>query len=337
MKAEIKPRIRLHNRPPLEKLIPLPTPFVINVDPADVCNFQCRFCPTGDRELMRKTKGRMHGLLSFDLFVKIVDDILEFESPLKVLRLYKDGEPLLNPRFPDMVAYAKQKGCAEVIDTTTNAALLSPELSLRLIEAGLDRINISLYGVRDDQYQDFSRAKINFQRIVDNVAYFYEHSRGKCVVHVKINGDVISTDDQNRFLDLFGDIADEVFIEHVMACWPEFDLDSRDIHPNPNVGIYGQAIEEVVVCPYIFYSFSINSSGVASACFLDWERKLIIGDVRKESVKEIWKGSRLLVHQQMMLKGGRRQHPICGNCDQLKRGMPDNIDPFAKDLLSKIR
>ncbi|MEA1909450.1 MAG: radical SAM/SPASM domain-containing protein [Patescibacteria group bacterium] len=336
MKAKFLPRIRLEDRPRLEKLIPLPTPFIINVDPADVCNFQCKFCPTGDRELMRKTKGRMHGLLGFDLFIKIVDDILEFENPLKVLRLYKDGEPLLNPKFSDMVAYAKQKGCAGVVDTTTNAALLSPELSLQLIEAGLDRINISLYGVRDDQYRDFTQTKISFQQIVDNVAYFYEHSRGKCVVHVKINGDVISADDQNRFLDLFGDIADEVFIEHVMACWPEFDLDSRDIHTNPNVGIYGQAIEEVLVCPYIFYSFSINSSGIASACFLDWERRLVIGDVRQESVQQIWQGNLLSEHQRMMLQGTRKQHPICGKCDQLRRGMPDNIDPFMRGLLQKI-
>jgi hypothetical protein len=37
MKAQIKPRIDLENRTRLEEVIPLRTPFVIFVDPADTC------------------------------------------------------------------------------------------------------------------------------------------------------------------------------------------------------------------------------------------------------------------------------------------------------------
>ena len=79
-----------------------------------------------------------------DGYKKIIDDICKFEKPIKVLRLYKDGEPLLNPHFADMIRYAKEKKCAERIDTTTNASLLNPKISLEIIEAGLDRINISI-------------------------------------------------------------------------------------------------------------------------------------------------------------------------------------------------
>jgi len=336
MRARIKPRIRLENRPKLEKLIPLSTPLIINVDPADICNFQCVFCPTGDRELMRKTPGRFHGLMDFDLFKKIIDDILEFEHPLKVLRLYKDGEPLLHPRFPDMVSYAKESGCAEVIDTTTNASRLSPKLNMRIIEAGLDRINISLYGINEAQYRNFSKAKVDFQKIVANIHHFYEHSRGKCVVHVKINGDIIPEKDREQFFVLFGDIADEVYVEHIMSCWPNFELESKGVHANLEAGIYGQPIKEVAVCPYIFYSFSINSNGTASACFLDWAQKLIIGNARDESMKNIWHGTQLLAHQRMMLLRQRKQHPVCGDCDQLRRGLPDDIDRYASELLKRL-
>ena len=60
------------------------------------------------------------------------------------------------------------------------------------------------------------------------------------------------------------------------------------IEVNDEFGIYGQKINEVQVCPYAFYSFSINSDGTASACFLDWSRKLIIGDTKVESIWNIW-------------------------------------------------
>src|SRR3989344_2765434 len=102
MKAKIKPRIDLENRTKLETVIPIDVPFIINIDPADVCNFQCKFCPTADRELMKATPGRNFGLMYFNLYKKIVDDICEFGEPIKVLRLYKDGEPLLHPKFVEM-------------------------------------------------------------------------------------------------------------------------------------------------------------------------------------------------------------------------------------------
>ena len=79
--AKIKPRIDLVNRTKLETVIPLRTPFIINIDPSDRCNFQCKFCPTGDRELMKKTAGRNYGSLDFDLYKKIFEilkDIFSF-------------------------------------------------------------------------------------------------------------------------------------------------------------------------------------------------------------------------------------------------------------------
>jgi len=112
MKAKISPRINLQGRTKLEEIIPLTTPFVIFVDPADCCNFYCKFCPTGDRNLMKRVS-RPFKVMDYLLYKKIIDDICEFDKPIKVLRLYKDGEPLLNPMFAEMIKYAKDKKCAE--------------------------------------------------------------------------------------------------------------------------------------------------------------------------------------------------------------------------------
>jgi MoaA/NifB/PqqE/SkfB family radical SAM enzyme len=330
MKAQIKPRIDLLNRTKLETVIPLSVPFIINVDPADICNFQCKFCPTGDRTLMAKTSGRNHGTMDFELYKKIIDDICEFDKPIKVLRLYKDGEPLLNPRLGEMIKYAKEKRCAERIDTTTNAVLLNPKRNAELIAAGLDRINISIEGVNARQYWEFSKYKVDFEKLVENIRHFYEN-RKQCEIIVKINGDILSEDDKQKFYQIFGDIADGVYIEHIMACWPEFNL--RDVEVNREYGIYGQKIKEVMGCPYVFYSFSINSDGSASICFLDWSRKLIIGDAKTQKVKDIWNGEELREYQKMFLMKKRKAHPVCGNCGQMSHGLPDDIDAYAEELL----
>ena len=333
LKAAIKPRIDLQNRTRLEDVIPLRTPFIINIDPSDRCNFQCKFCPTGDRELMKRTEGRNFGLMDFDLYKKIIDDICEFEDKVKVIRLYKDGEPLLNPHFPDMVRYAKQSGCCQRVDTTTNASLLTPQLSDKIIDAGLDKINISIEGVNAAQYEDFSRYKLDYNKLVENIRYFYEHKTNTEML-VKINGDILTEDEKQLFLDTFGDITDGIFIESIMDCWPTFELEKVKV--NEERGIYGNEIKEVNVCPYVFYSFAINSNGTASLCFLDWHRKLVIGDVHNESVKSLWEGEKLRNYQKLFLEGGRKSHCICGDCGQLRQGAPDNIDMFAKELLKRF-
>jgi radical SAM protein with 4Fe4S-binding SPASM domain len=332
MKAKIKPRIDLENRTKLETVIPLSVPFVIFVDPSDVCNFRCKFCPTSDTDLMRRV-GRSLKVMDFELYKKIIDDICEFEKPIKVLRLYKDGEPLLNPRFAEMVRYAKDKKCAEKIDTTINASLLNPKKNLEIIKAGLDRINISIEGINAQQYLDFSNYKIDFDKLVANIRHLYDN-RKKCEIIIKIPGDTLSEEDKNKFYEIFGDMADSVYIEHIMSCWPEFEL--KGVEVNQKLGLYGQAIKEIQVCPYVFYSFSINSDGSVSACFLDWSRKLIVGDVKKESVKDIWNGTKLLNYQKMFLEKKRKTHPFCGECGQMSHGLPDDIDEYAEKLLKKI-
>tara|TARA_R110002072_G_scaffold132740_1_gene272949 strand:+ start:1398 stop:2405 length:1008 start_codon:yes stop_codon:yes gene_type:complete len=334
VEAKIQPRIDIENRTKLETVIPLNVPFIINVDPSDACNFQCKFCPTGDRELMKNTAGRNFGVMDFDVYKKIIDDICEFERPIKVLRLYKDGEPLVNQNFSKMVKYAVDSGCCERVDTTTNASLLTPELSDQIIEAGLTRINISIEGMTQKQYIDFAKHKVDFENLVSNIRYFYEN-RKQCEMIVKINGDFLSKEDEENFYKTFGDIADGVFVEHVMECWPEFALNGGLI-ANSEFGIYKQQIKEVQACPYVFYSFAINSDGRVSSCFLDWSRKLIVGDTRTESVKDIWYGTRLKTLQKLMLNKKRKSHPVCGNCGQMTHGQPDDIDAHADNLIAKV-
>lgn len=334
MKASIKPRINLDGRTRLEEVIPLSTPMVLFVDPASTCNFKCKFCPTGDPALIKET-GRWQGRIDFDLFKKVIDDLKDFDQPLKVLRMYKEGEPLLHTRFADMVHYAKQSGVVKYIDTTTNGFLLTPERMKPILDAGLDRVNISVDGMSDEQFLDFTQTKVNFEKFVENIQAFYE-MKGDCEICIKIAGDFLSEEDKARFFETFGDYCDRISMEHVAPCWPEFDVEDR-LGITITEGIYNQAIGEVDTCPYIFYSMAVNSDGSVSLCFLDWARRLLIGDTRTQSLKEIWNGELLYGHQIEHLKGNRKNNPVCGNCGQLSHCLPDNIDPYAATLLEKVQ
>ena len=334
MKAKYQPRMDLENRTDLSTVIPLSSPYVVFVDPSDACNFKCSFCPTSDYGLM-KSVNRPLRVMKYELFKKICDDLLDFSPKVRVLRLYKDGEPTLNKKLPDMIDYAKTKNVSERIDTTTNASLLTEKLGKSIVEAGLDRINISIEGVSNDQYLKFSDVKLEFEKIVENVRLFYENKK-QCEMLVKINGDTLSKDDIEKFFQTFGDITDKIHVEHIMSCWPNFEFESEHVAVNKEKGIYGQEIKEVDACAYAFYSFAINSDGKVSLCFLDWSKKLIVGDVANEKILDIWNGKKMKNYQKMFLRGDRKKHPICRDCGQMSHGNPDNIDAHKDKLLAKF-
>lgn len=278
--------------------------------------------------------------MDFSLYRKVIDSLSEFDKPLEKLKLYCDGEPLLHPDFAEMVGYAKKSGFVKKITTTTNASRLGPDLNLRMVAAGLDQVNISIYGMDSRQYGDFAKAKVDFEALVANIRHLYENRR-QCEVKVKINGDVISPEDEEKFYQTFEPIADGVNVEHVMACWvqtPEWNLGAKGLTPNEFVGLHGQPLQDTLVCPYVLYSLTVHPDGTVSTCFLDWERKLIVGDVRQGSLKQIWEGARMREHQLLMLRGERKGHPVCGQCGQMTHGVvpQDNVDSHRKQLLAKF-
>jgi len=317
-------RIQLENRIPLEPNLPLSTPWVVFVDPAMSCNQQCKFC--------YHSSNNIKGIMQWDLYKKIISDIHLFESQIKTLRLYAFGEPLLNPKFSDMVKYAKDEQVAENIDTTTNGSLFNPKLNLSIIEAGIDRINISVIGINAEQYKSFSNYFIKFEKYVDNIAHLY-HNRKQCTIFIKINGDVISKEDQQKFLEIFTPISDGIGIEHTMKCWYDFDM--KDIPTNKEVGVYGQPISHVEICSYVFYTYCCHYDGKVSACFLDWNKKLLIGDVNKQSLVDIWNSDRMNNLRKLMLRMLRSFHPICKSCQQLISGQPVDLDAYTDSLLER--
>jgi radical SAM protein with 4Fe4S-binding SPASM domain len=333
MKAQLKPRINVEGRTPLQEVIPLQTPFVLFVDPASACNFLCQFCPTGHRKLIDDT-GRFQGVMRLELFKKIIDDLDEFDRPIKVLRMYKDGEPFLNKNLAKMVVYAKQSGFVEYIDTTTNASLMTPERLGPILDAGLDKINISVDGMNREQYRNFTEFDMDFERLVENVKWLYAN-KGNCEVVVKIPADIIAEPQKQEFLDTFGDHCDRIFIENLAPCWPEFDVETY-AGVKITTGIYQQPITPTDTCPYIFYSFSVNSDGLVSSCFLDWGRRLIVGDVREQGLKAIWHSSKMNALRRQHLEGKRCQNSVCSKCGQLSHCLPDNIDQYREELLSKF-
>lgn len=312
--AIISPRIG-SDRTRLETVIPLNVPYLVFLDPSDICNSECKHCPTGNRSMVRKY--RYPQFMSMTTFKKSVDQLKQM-GKIKTLRMYKDGEPLLNPHFYEMVKYAADAGCFNHIDTTTNGKVFTGEHVRNIAQCGLTKIFISVPQLYDQKYVD----------LVGELFVFSE----KMEIHVKIIDEGLPCGRIDKFYEDFDKISTSMSVEHLAPCWPNFSV----LRESVEYGIYGNSLTSVTVCPYVFYSIAINSDGSVSLCFLDWQRRLILGNIQSQKISDIWNGKHHIHFQKMMLMHRRRFHPFCGNCGQLTHGSPDDIDSFSDELLSKI-
>ena len=332
MSATYKQRIQ-DNHIELGTVVPMNQPFVLLVDPSNICNLKCRFCPGGDNQLIKST-GRKQTLLDFDLYKKIIQDVKEFSEPIRTLRLYKEGEPLLNPMFPEMVSYARHSGLVRRIDTTSNGVALNKELNRKIVDAGLDQINISVNGVNSMQYNQFCNATINFEEYVSNIRDLYEH-KGDLTIYIKAIKENMSEEEQKQFLEIFTPISDRIYFEHLSPAWPEFNLEKWG-SIKKKVGNYGQEPIKRSICPYIFYIQVINSDGTASFCVGDWPHCKLAGDVRKQSLYQLWHSHILNEARRDMVYRHISEIPFCNKCEVIQYGTLDNLDPYVDDIKKRM-
>ena len=335
MKAEGKSKVNPEDRVELQNVIPLETPFLLYVDPSSACNFRCQFCPTGHIDLIKNSDYK-RSLMGLGLFEKLIDELAEFSQPLKVMRMNKIGEPLLNKQLAEMIALAKNSGRVQHIDLATNGALFTEELLTKMITAGLDRLNISLEGINAEQYLQHAKVKIDFPEFVRKIKWLYAN-KGDCEVTIKVPGNYLSPEQQREFYDTFGEYCDRIFVESIAPIWPEFDIEERSgFEVQMDQGQYQQSLEEKSVCSYLFYAMAVNADGTISACCPDWDQKLVIGDLKQQSIKQIWNSEKMLELRVLHLEGQRKTNPICRNCGHIKYAQVDNIDRYKEVLLTKL-
>lgn len=152
----------------LYKFVPLSIfkklPKAIFVDITNACNLCCPVCPV---HLYMK---RPIGFMDFDLFRSMIDEFKEYKQKPDIF-MYFAGEPLLHKDVDKIVAYAAERGHKTHI--STNATVLSKDLSVRLIVSGLTSIHLCLDGITKESHEAH-RIGSNFEKVKNNIENFLQ-------------------------------------------------------------------------------------------------------------------------------------------------------------------
>jgi MoaA/NifB/PqqE/SkfB family radical SAM enzyme len=134
-------------------------PDALRLEVAAVGDLRCAMC----LQRCRPPVNRLTAAMSLSTFRCLVDDV----PGLRELTLQGMGEPLLAPNLVDMVRYAKGRGIRVAVET--NATLLYRDRAEELVDAGLDRLHVSLDGA-DPQGFDAVPERAHFGPVLENLA-----------------------------------------------------------------------------------------------------------------------------------------------------------------------
>ncbi|MCK9224756.1 MAG: SPASM domain-containing protein [Candidatus Muirbacterium halophilum] len=148
-----------------EKNGPIP---VLIIDTINFCNYSCIMCPQGN---MRE---KNHGIMDFELFKKIIDELTTPPQKARVIIPFWNGEPSLYPNFAESLEYASLKkkefpDAWEVWSLHTNFSLINEEVSQKIIKSGLfGPITVSLDAVKENTYAKIRRGG-NLSNVLGNI------------------------------------------------------------------------------------------------------------------------------------------------------------------------
>jgi radical SAM protein with 4Fe4S-binding SPASM domain len=329
--------INLTNKNPggkREKLInklPLDTPYVIQWFVNFSCNFRCIFCSF---EEMKKNNyfNYKSNIMDFDLYKKCVDDATKFNDPIRTWRIVGIGEPTLWKHLSEAIKYTKKKKVAKTIELITNGSLLKKELANKLIDAGLDRLVISVQGLSSEDYKKISKVNLNFQEFINNIRYFYEN-RKQCHVYIKI-ADIMLKNQQDKdwFYTIFGDICDSIAIEKIVNL---HSTKFNDSISSKNVTQFGGDIKENInICPLPFYFIEVRINGDVMICY-NFEEAYVVGNIKDESIVNIWNGKRFNEVRYDMIKNTKNINKVCKRCTMISHRyhIEDDLDNYREKLL----
>jgi MoaA/NifB/PqqE/SkfB family radical SAM enzyme len=130
----------------------------VYVEPTNDCNLDCRTC-------VRHSWDEQMGSMDWATYERLIDDLAAFPE-MKTVAFMGLGEPLMHPRFADMVRLAHARGYRT--EVTTNALLLDEAMADSLLAAGLDQLVVSVDGASAERFGDV-RSGASLARVVENV------------------------------------------------------------------------------------------------------------------------------------------------------------------------
>lgn len=333
-------QLKSTNRQNLMDVLPLKKPFTVLIEPSSKCNFKCIQCFQSIRKPSYFTRNRMN--MPLDRFQRVIDQLKSWPGgKLKVLKLSMYGEPLINPDFCEMLRIAKDADVAERIETTTNASLLARPIAEKMVQRQLDYARISIYASDQEKHKTITGSGTGIRVIHENLRILQEVKNQRSSEKPFVSCKMLDAygPENDRFVKMYQDVADEVFIDKPHG-W--IKVDGVDFIRNYYQDGVCDALGDVeqnstprIACPMAFTTMAVRSNGDVSPCCVDYIGGTNLGNMEQHGMLEIWHSERWFEFQKMQLENRKQENCSCARCDIYRNDhyTRDTIDGFPVERL----
>jgi len=293
--------IPIQRQPPSDTYINRKTfPRRILFEMTSECNFRCRMCPQ-----LNLQRPRMH--MAGELYRSVVDEI--DANGIEGMWLYHLGESLLHPEFRENLRHISTKTNLGILWMSTNGQYFT-EANIRcVLDSNLDYINFSMHAVTEQTYKTVT-TQGDFRTVENNLERFFElkgtgSPRKKPFMHCQMIEQETTRHETDAFIEKYSARADIVSInmlEYASLPNNEFGIQQRD--RKPLTSCLRVERNDCFIC----------SNGSVTLCDAAYNGEILLGDINKQSLHEIWNGPERLRILELSAAGKMRDIEFCRSC-----------------------
>jgi len=276
-------------------------PTGVDIGTTNLCNAACIMCP--------HSKLKKMGTMDMNLYKKIIDNCAKLN--IKTITLSFFGEPFLDKTIIEKIKYAKQKGMD--VGFYSNASLLNEELSKGIINARLDSITISSDGATKETYEKI-RKNLKFEVTKKNVLGLINTKKKLNKKNPKVNLVLVELEENKReikqFYKYWKGKVDGINIINMRNWANEIQKKGtkESFHFNKKISRKP--------CVLIWSKMVVDWNGDVVLCCDDWNHSTVLGNLKNQTIEEIWKGEKLRKIREAHIKGEFYKVPLCSCCNK---------------------
>jgi organic radical activating enzyme len=257
------------------------------------CNFNCKFC-------VYSLSKRKKMFISIVFLEKILKDLRKMK-PIEYVMFSALGEPMLHPKFGEACRLVKEYGYRLVV--TTNGSLLDEKMK----DLPIDELYISLQTPTKKSFKLRKAGNLNFEEYAERVFDFVRDVPYQTSIYLFLeNKDLFpqynGLIDRKKIASIrkIKKLANKAFpnlrltkpIPTTVKISPFVNLILRDLYTWSNHVIQKDKrlvkAKSIQSCPYYKHHINILSNGEVSFCCMDFDGKMSLGNIKKESLKGIY-------------------------------------------------
>jgi radical SAM protein with 4Fe4S-binding SPASM domain len=237
-----------------------------------------------------------------------------------------------------MVELCRERGIRTRIHT--NATVLDAKRTERLLDAAPDFLSFSFDGYDKETYEG-NRVNGKFEPVLRNIESFLVAKKGRAAKKPYTVLQVIEMDDMRTPEQR---AKGEVLEARLRAVGLDKFYRKRLHNWAGSVEVEHDALwaegmgRGYVPCTFPWYALTIFYDGRVSPCPQDYFEEVILGDLKKQTVAEVWNGGPMRELREAMASRRFPEGHLCPKCDRLTQkavlGVPvGNLRPFLTENL----